>query len=366
MTSIIIGSLLIVLALVMVALQRFYSSVPARELKRLTRRGDHLAAALYRPVAFGASMRALVWATVTITLAIGFLLIIPQIHPVLGFVVLVTVLALAFVWLPSLRLTISMARFAAKLSPLLTAVVSFLYPLLNRITTLVNNSRDFYHHSKLYEKDDLTDLLKRQKEQADNRISLQELELAERALHFSDRHAADIVQPRKSTFLVNADDSIGPIVLDQLHQSGQSSFLVYKDEPENIIGVLRMRDAIDAKHGGQVMDLMRNDVCFVHEDFSLRQVLTAFQQTGQHTLVVINTFEEFVGVITFRQLLQELVGEAATDDENYENRSLIANFKARRQAREQEAAQAAAAEQDSPEPTEETEQTSPEATGVVK
>ena len=67
-----LGALLILLGLVALALQRFYSSVPAKELKRLASRGDHLAAALYSPVAYGASMRLLLWSVFCLGLTSGF------------------------------------------------------------------------------------------------------------------------------------------------------------------------------------------------------------------------------------------------------------------------------------------------------
>ena len=57
----IIGLLLVLLALAALALQRLYSSVPARELKRLAGRDDELARVLYRPVAYGGSLRLFLW-----------------------------------------------------------------------------------------------------------------------------------------------------------------------------------------------------------------------------------------------------------------------------------------------------------------
>lgn len=325
MISLLLGALCIVLALVALALQRYYSSVPLRELKRLSKRADHLAQALYRPAVYGASLRLLLWLVVGGLLSLGFVLIIPEVPSVVAFVVLASVLFAAFVWIPSLSLTINSAKFAASASPIVTPIVRQLHPLLKGVAEGLNKLRHMSEHSLLYEKEDLTNLLSKQKEQPDNRISLEDLELTHRALQFSEKHAADIVQSRKQTQLVNADDSIGPILLDQLHKSGQSTFLVYKDDTENIVGSLLMRDAVNARQGGRVFDLVRGDLCFVHEDYNLRQVLAAFQKTGHHTAVVINSFEEFVGIISLDRLVEELVGEAAAaTTDNFEDRAAVA------------------------------------------
>ena len=121
-----------------------------------------------------------------------------------------------------------------------------------------------------------------------------------------------------------------------------------------------MHDAVSAKHDGRVFDLIRNDLTYVHEDFTLRQVLAAFQRTGQHLAIVINSFEEFVGVITFDNLIRELLGEMPAEEyDNYENRAAIAAYKPKQA---EPAPQPDVAEEDQPE----AEASSPEATEVVE
>src|SRR5262245_42519181 len=88
MVPTILGLLFITLGLVALALQRYYSSVPAKELKRLAARGDHLAVALYRPVAYGHSMRLLLWVLFTVGLTAGFVLVSMGLVTPLAFVVI--------------------------------------------------------------------------------------------------------------------------------------------------------------------------------------------------------------------------------------------------------------------------------------
>ena len=351
-------------------LQRLYSSVPSRELKRLARKGDHLAVALYRPVAYGASLRLLLWIVVGATLSSGLLVTLRTLPTLVGFALLAVVMAVAFVWIPSMQLTVHKAQFASFLAPVFVKVLSYVHRPLSKLAHTVGEYRELPHHSRLYEKQDLLDLLGLQKEQVDNRIGSEELELAERALAFSDRQAADIARPTKDAVLVNADDTLAPVLLDQLHQSGQSSFLVYKDQKDNIMGSLSMHDVANAAKDARIFDLVRNDLAFVNEDFTLRQVLKAFQKTGHPIVIVVNKFEEFVGVITFETLMTELLGESATADETpYDNRTAIARYKPK--APEQEV------EEKADEQTEEVEEqpleaspkqdnSSPEATEVVE
>lgn len=322
-----IGYLLLVVGLAAAALQRLYSYVPVRELKRLAGRHDPLAAQLYRAVAYGASLRLLLWLIMSLTLAGGLLLTVPALPPIAAFGLLATIAFTSLVLLPSIQLTQHSAQFVAGLTPGIVWILRHIHGLLDRLVILVSRFRDIPHHSRLYEKEDLLELLSRQRDQTDNRIQPKDLELVERALQFDDTRAADIVQPRKQAHIVNADDTIGPILLDGLHHQKQGSFLVYKDEPENIIGSLALSDAVAAKQGGRVFDLIRNDLIFVHEEFSARQVLDAFYKTGHQLAVVINNAEEFMGVITLDHLLRRLLGEARDDGIVYGDRSAVAAYK---------------------------------------
>lgn len=370
MIGILSGILLVAVALTALMLQRLYSIIPARELKRLARRNDQLAKTLYRPVAYGQAMRLFLWLVTGAAFSAGLLLLLPHMPVIAGFLLMALLLMIGFVLIPSLRLTVRSAQFAASLSPSVVWVLSHVHKPLDRVAVLINDYRDLMPHSRIYEKEDLSGLLTLQKDQADNRITEADIELIQRALSFGDKQVADIVQPRRDAHLVNADDTLGPVLMDQLHKSKQSSFLVYKDSKDNILGSLLMKDAVAAKQGGRVFDLVHHDLIFMNEDFTLRQALTAFQQTGQQVAVVINAFEEFLGVVTLSALLQELAGEGEAPVDNYEDRSVVAGYKptkdedqaetADTQENENETAEAASVEEG------DVADTSPEATEVVK
>lgn len=327
MLFVITGFVLIILGLVALALQRFYSSVPRKELKRLAARGDHLAEALYQPVAYGTSMRLLLWVLFGLALSGGLLLVLYRVSPLVAFVVVGLTVA-ATVLLQSLRLTVRSAHFAVTIAPVLGWMLGYVHAPFSVVAEQINRFRKHTIHSGLYEKEDFLDLLEQQRRQSDNRIPQHDLELLGRAARFDDHQAADIVLPMSRVKLVSLDDHIGPILLGELHESGQNSFLVYEDTPDHVVGTLFLRDAMAAKEGGRVRDLMHPRLSFVHEDFSLRQVLQAFARTGQFMVVVVNAFEEPIGVITLSHLLSQLVGQHETDDfDAFEDRAAVAAFR---------------------------------------
>jgi len=327
MTTSIFGIVALLLAVLAMALQRFYSCVPAKELKRLAARGDHLAQALYRPVAYGTSLRLLLWLVMIVTAPASFFLLVQGLPAIVAVLLMALAVAMAFVWLPSVHLSVHSARFAVWAAPVLEKILHYTHPFLDGTARMLNRYRSLQPHSGLFEKEDFAALLAQQQSQVDNRMTDDDLNLLHRVLHFGDKKAADITVLRKKLRLVGADESLGPILLDELHKSGQPVFLVYQDKPDNITGSLPMKYAAGAKAGGHVAELMRHDLCFVHEDFGLQQVADALMQTKQYIAVVVNGFGEFVGAITLERLLQEAFGQQPAADLSYEDRAAVADYR---------------------------------------
>ena len=300
------GLICLAIGLLAVALQRLYSAVPVHELQRLAADDDPLARKLYRPVSYGASLRALLWLIALLGLGFGLFEVAASRPRVVNFAVVLGAVAMMLVWLPSLRLSNRAAHIAAWTAPSLTWLLGKTHPLLDRLARMIRHVRGLESHSGLYEKEDVQALLVRQKGQADNRVDPDDLERALRALAMGDQDAASIVQPRSHLRLIAANEDIGPVLLHELHASRERSFLVYDGEPDNIVGSLSLADALKAKQGGRVADIARSDVVYVSEDFTLTQVAAALTRGGQQIAVVVNRVAEVVGVITLEGLLQTI------------------------------------------------------------
>lgn len=322
MAQLLVGLLAIFLALMALLLQRLYSFVPARELKRLAREDDHLAKTLYRAVAYGSSLRVLLWAIVSVGLSVGIILVASQVDLPLGIATVLVLLVLIFAVVPSLRLARYNAWLPAAAAPLLGWVLSYTRKPLGQVALFVNRFRTFDSSGGIFDQHDLLRIIERQAEQPGNRIPADELALAGRALRFSSLHASDILVPRSNLHIISADDSIGPVLLDTLHREGQGTYLVYEGKRDNIIGTLRLQDAVIAKQGGKVKDFIRTDVATVTDESTVKELLGVFQKTGQHFVVVLNEFEELVGSITTSALLEKLFGTSEKQQQEAEDVSI--------------------------------------------
>ncbi|RTK95146.1 CBS domain-containing protein [Candidatus Saccharibacteria bacterium] len=335
MITFIFALLLAALTIASVSLQKTYSHVPIKELKRRARKGDELANGLYRAVAYGASLEVLLWVIIALSAA-GFTVVLAAALPDwLAIFGCAGVLWLAFAWLPSTRVTEISQKAAQQAAPSLAWIMAKSYPVLSRVAAFVQKHRRFTVHSGIYQKEDLVELLDRQQQQPDNRMTAYELGIVKSALTFSDKLIRDVMTPRRVVKTVKQTDAVGPVLMTELHKTGFSRFPVVGDKAEHIVGTLFLRDLVNVKGGGTVKDHMKKSVYYVNEEKPLQHALQAFLKTKHHLFVVVNGFEEVVGIITIEDVLEQVVGKQIVDEfDKYEDLRAVAALQAKQDAKQ--------------------------------
>ena len=309
-----------------ILLYKVYHSIPVQELKRRARAKDKKAASLYRVAAHGATLEVLLWLMGTAAGATLFIWSARTKWWLAAIVAVITAWLVAWVRLAADGWAGSLAAF---LAPLHVRIVSFTEPVLGRVSGWLPPGRRVHLHSGLYEKKDLLELLNKQNKQIDNRIPETDLNIAFNAIQFGDKTVAQVMTPRRKVKLVTADETAGPILTDELHKSGFSRFPVVKDSAKTtspqVIGTLYLSDLIGYEGSGKVKDLAKREVYFINEESNLRQALNAFLKTHHHLLIVVNSFEEMVGVLTLEDVLEQIIGQQILDEfDNYESLRAVA------------------------------------------
>lgn len=314
MFSIIPAVVLLLVTLTALTLRKTYYYLPEAELKRQARSGDKLAKTLYRAVAYGADLRLLLWSITGISAAVGLELFVRFAPMYLGIVVVAIVLWLGFAWMPSTKLTRYGARLTVWCTPSVVWLLRKLNPVFSRLTAQWHKRFPLPNHTGMYEREDLSRLIKRQAAQPDNRVLPEVLELMHRALKFDEYTVSGITVPHKAVKAVGKNDAVGPIFLDELHATGFTRFPVYDKSPDEIVGTLHLITLDEAKEAGHVRDFMDSHVAYLHEDDNLADALQAVYTTKQQLFVVINTHGEYVGIATLEDMLQSLFGALAVSD----------------------------------------------------
>ena len=305
--------ILLVLALGGVVIRKTYFALPLRELKRRAAKNEQPAVQLYRAAAYGNSLKALLWLYIGLTSAAA-LVLLARILPVWASLLIVgPLLWIVFSLLPATRTTRFGIFLTRLVTPPLAWLLNYLHPSLDRGAEAVGRRYSANTHTGLYERDDLLDLIKRQSQQADNRLTAEELAIIEHVLMLNDQSVGDAMTAGKQVKTVLADDTIGPILIDELHKSGQAFALVRETRKGDFVGALAFRQ-LGLESQGRVRDVMNGHLHYLHEEDSLGQALHAFVATNQPLFLVINNAGEYVGILTITGLLQQVLGRIPGDD----------------------------------------------------
>jgi len=132
-------------------------------------------------------------------------------------------------------------------------------------------------------------------------------------LQFTTKRVHDSMTPIANVKTIKRTEILGPLVLDDLHKSGHSKFPVV-DENAHIVGILSVRDVLTLdttrKHTAMVETAMSKKLFYVHKNESLSVALSAFMSTHSHLLIVIDSNEEVVGILSLHDTLEALIGKS--------------------------------------------------------
>lgn len=140
-------------------------------------------------------------------------------------------------------------------------------------------------------------------------------------LDLGDLQVADIMVHRTKMETVDIDEPPAKI-LDQLMRSQYTRMPLWKDEPENIVGILHTKDLLLAlsRNGWDpdTLDIMKSatEPWFVPDTTTLRDQLNQFLKKKVQMALVVDEYGEVQGLITLEDILEEIVGQITDEHDN--------------------------------------------------
>lgn len=163
-------------------------------------------------------------------------------------------------------------------------------------------------------------------------LSRDELSRLQASMAFDEHVVEDIMTPVSVVETADIKDSLGPLVLDDLHKTGHSRFPVVDGDIHHVVGILYLHDIINLKSAKKsVREAMDPRVHYIHEQQSIEHVLHGFLRTHHHLFVVVNDYRETVGVLSLEDVLETLLGKKIVDEfDRYEDLRAVAESNPRR------------------------------------
>jgi Mg2+/Co2+ transporter CorB len=139
-------------------------------------------------------------------------------------------------------------------------------------------------------------------------------------LDLRELQVSDVMIHRTEVVMVNADlpadDLVGEVLASEF-----TRIPLWRDKPENIIGVLHAKDLLRAIRAAEG-DMSRLDVSslalppwFVPEMRPVSEQLKAFRRRKTHFAMVVDEYGEFEGIVTLEDILEEIVGDISDEQD---------------------------------------------------
>ena len=148
----------------------------------------------------------------------------------------------------------------------------------------------------------------------------QESELVQSALDFDEKTALEILTPRVDVTAIDIDysqDKIRNIILKDRY----SRIPVYKDNIDNIVGILHTRDYLEKLILGEEIDIkaLLTPAHFIYKTLKLSEILNDFKANKLHIAIVTDEYGGMLGIVTMEDLIEEIVGDIWDEDEEIEH-----------------------------------------------
>ena len=155
-------------------------------------------------------------------------------------------------------------------------------------------------------------------------IEQNEKELIANIFEFNSMTADDVMRHRTDMVTLALDDD-DQTILDTIQSSGLSRFPVYKDDIDDIVGILSARDYLINKSKPDPLPLeqLLRPAYFVPESVRADVLFRDMQNRKIHMALVVDEYGGTGGLLTLEDLLEELVGKIYDEFDPQEEQEII-------------------------------------------
>jgi putative hemolysin len=153
-------------------------------------------------------------------------------------------------------------------------------------------------------------------------VEQDEAKILHQVFEFTDRPVSKIMVPRTEITWVAQGTTLSDF-LNLYTQGRYSRFPVYKDNTDNVVGILHAKDVLmkltdESDNSDSIIDDLVRPAYFVPEGKRLGELLAEMRDGGHHAAIVVDEFGGIAGMVTLGQLTEEIVGDIhdeLTDEE---------------------------------------------------
>ncbi len=207
-------------------------------------------------------------------------------------------------------------RFGAMFVWLVKIFIFLFYPITAPMAYLLDKVLG-KEPPTMYSKQEFQEIIKHHEDSPLSEIDADEERILIGALSFSDKTAMNIMTPRPVVYALNSDIEINIELLNQIRDKGFSRIPVYQEKKDNIFGILYSKELIgfDTSKKLTVGDVcLRPNLIMIDGDTKLDELFNLFIKTKRHLAFVIGKFDEFKGIVTLEDVIEEILKTEIVDE----------------------------------------------------
>ncbi|MGC9080992.1 hemolysin family protein [Sulfurihydrogenibium sp.] len=141
-------------------------------------------------------------------------------------------------------------------------------------------------------------------------ITEEEKKLIENTFELSEKTVIEIMVPRRDIFAVEKGITVRELA-NLLEDKDYSRIPVYQRDLDNIVGIIHLKDIIFLILEGkeEKIDNFIKPVLFMPEFTTLLDAMKKFNETQQHLAIVINEHGTTIGLLTYKDIIESIVGD---------------------------------------------------------
>ena len=205
------------------------------------------------------------------------------------------------------------------LAGLLYCVSIIFYPLVALLTASTNGVLRLFGIDPEADEEEVTEEEIRMMVDAGGEkgtIDEDEQEMIQNVFEFDDLSVEEICTHRKDAVILYMEDSLEEWQ-QQIHQSRHSRFPVCRDTADHVVGILDAKDffRLNGSSREEIMEQAVDPAYFVPGTLKADVLLRNMKTSGRYFAVVLDEYGGMDGIITLRDLIEQLVGDLVEEDE---------------------------------------------------
>jgi len=208
--------------------------------------------------------------------------------------------------------------FGAKTLWFTKFVVFIAYPIARPIAMVL----DYFLGNELpttYSNKELMDIISEHEDSEHSSIDEDEERIMHGALQFSHMRVREVMTPEAEVVMYDKNQRLSPAFFAEVNNSGFSRIPVYSGNRSNVVGILYVKDLLIEKEGVALDETAEAfDTGFIQVKGSdlLDVVLGRMLKRRQHLAIVKNKNNQFLGVISMEDVIEEIIQQEIEDEDD--------------------------------------------------